>query len=585
MILQALSEYYYRLDGNGKDLIAPLGWEKKEIPFIFVLDEQGSLLNVEDTREGEGNKKLAKTFLVPQGVKKTSGVAANLLWDTVGYVTGYLDTKKMSETQAKKKIERLPKEHQAFIERIETELIDSPKKSALIHFLHSISLDDLRSFPCWEEIAVVNPNVSFRFSQDLQLYCQNNEVKKALAKIEPKKNDATQQVCLVSGEKDSICTLHTAIKGVYGAQSSGANIVSFNLSPFNSYGKKQGENAPISEKAMFTYTTALNTLLGKNSKQRMQIGDASTVFWAGRMNQFEKDFLKFFAEPSKDDPNANTQSIRSLMDSPKTGEYYADSCEDPFYVLGLSPNAARISIRFWFNGIVSDFSKRIRVYFEDLAIVKPPNEPEYYSIWRLLVNIAVQGKSENIPPNISSDFMRSILMGTPYPQSLLQMTLRRIKNDGENRVPPVRAALLKAILNRNLRLYPKQNQKELDMSLDIDQPSIGYQLGRLFSTLTKIQEEANPGINASIADRYYGSACSTPVSVFGTLMRLMRHHLAKIENPGRRIQLERQINEIVSHIDEFPAHLNLNEQGRFAVGYYHQRQAFFTKKETELSDK
>jgi CRISPR-associated protein Csd1 len=201
-----------------------------------------------------------------------------------------------------------------------------------------------------------------------------------------------------------------------------------------------------------------------------------------------------------------------------------------------------------------------------------------------LVNIAVQGKSENIPPNISADFMRSILMGTPYPQSLLQMTLRRIKNDAEKRVSPTRAALLKAILNKNLRINPQQYEKELAMSLDIDQPSIGYQLGRLFSTLTKIQEEASPGINSSIADRYYGSACSTPVSVFGTLMRLMRHHLSKIENPGRRIQLERQVNEIVGHIDEFPAHLNLNEQGRFAVGYYHQRQAFFTKKQIELID-
>jgi CRISPR-associated protein Csd1 len=383
---------------------------------------------------------------------------------------------------------------------------------------------------------------------------------------------------------DSISNLHTAIKGVYGAQSSGANIVSFNLSPFSSYGKQQGENAQVGEKAMFAYTTALNTLLGKNSKQRMQIGDASTVFWAGRNNQFEEDFFKFFSEPLKDDPNANTQCIRSLLDSPKTGEFYADSCKDSFYVLGLSPNAARISIRFWFEGTVEGFSKKIREYFEDLAIVKSPNEPEYYSIWRLLVNIAVQGKSENIPPNISADFMRAILLGTPYPQSLLQMTVRRIKNDSEHRVTSIRAALIKAILNKNSRIYKKQNEKELSMSLDIDQPSIGYQLGRLFSVLTKIQEEANPGINSSIADRYYGAACSTPVSVFGTLMRLMRHHLSKIGSTGRRIQLERQVNEIMSHIDEFPAHLNLQEQGKFAVGYYHQRQAFFTKKEIETID-
>jgi CRISPR-associated protein Csd1 len=201
----------------------------------------------------------------------------------------------------------------------------------------------------------------------------------------------------------------------------------------------------------------------------------------------------------------------------------------------------------------------------------------------LLVNIAVQDRSENVPPNVAGDFMRAILNGLPYPATLLMSALRRIKSDPERRVKPVRAALIKAYLNRYLRMYPNRNQEEMSMALDKEQPSIGYQLGRLFAALEKAQAQGNPGINATIKDRYYGSACSSPVTVFGTLMRLKNHHLSKIESKGRVVNLERIIGEIVSRIEDFPAHLDLHEQGRFAIGYYHQRQEFFRKKEVQVS--
>jgi CRISPR-associated protein Csd1 len=200
-------------------------------------------------------------------------------------------------------------------------------------------------------------------------------------------------------------------------------------------------------------------------------------------------------------------------------------------------------------------------------------------LWRLLVNIATQDKSENIPPNIAGDFMRSILTGTPYPATLLQAALRRIHNDTENRVKPVRAALIKAYLNRYHRAYIIPNHKELFMSLDTSQPSIGYQLGRLFASLEKIQEEANPGLNATIRERFYGAACASPVTVFANLMRLKNHHLAKLDSKGRVVNFERLLAEIVGRLEDFPAHLDLHEQGRFAIGYYHQRQDFFTKKD------
>jgi CRISPR-associated protein Csd1 len=338
---------------------------------------------------------------------------------------------------------------------------------------------------------------------------------------------------------------------------------------------------------MFAYTTALNTLLA--SKQRIQVGDASTVFWSARETKFEDNFPLMFSEPPKDDPNANTEAIKDLFDMPKTGAYRKDDSLTKFFVLGLSPNAARISIRFWKPGTVGEFANKIRQHFIDTEIIKPPNEPQYYSLWRILVNTAVQDKSENIPPHIAGDFMRSILDGQPYPVTLLQSVLRRIKSDGPPREgnsdrwganKPVRAALIKAYLNRYIRAQQNSHEKELTMELDREQESEGYRLGRLFAVLEKIQEEGNSDIKATIRERFYSAACSAPVTVFPTLMRLKNHHLAKLENKGRVINFERLIGEILKKpFDDFPAHLNLHEQGKFAIGYYHQRQDLFTKKD------
>jgi len=577
MILQALKEYYDRKASDPDSEMAPEGWELKDIPFVIVLDAKGNLIQIEDTREGEGKNRKAKQFLVPQGIKKTSGIAANLLWDVAGYIFGIVNTEKMTEAKKTKALERAPKQKEEFCLRIKNELPQNSETQAILSFLQCVTQERLEQEPAWSEISEKNPVMSFRFEGDKQLYCQKENVASALKnKLEA---ETTVSRCLVTGENDKIATLHTSIKGVWGAQSSGGNIVSFNLDPFRSFNKQQGLNAPVGERAMFAYTTALNTLLAKESTQRMQVGDASTVFWSAKKTHFETDFPSFFKEPEKDNPDANTSCIKNLFNSVHTGSYLEDPGETRFYVLGLAPNAARISVRFWQVGTVSEFAGRIRQHFEDLHIVKSEREPKYYSLWRLLVNIATQDKSENIPPNLAGEFMRSILNGTPYPATLLQAALRRIRSDTENRVKPVRAALIKAYLNRLYRIHPKKNEKEIEMSLDMEQPSIGYQLGRLFSVLEKIQEEANPGLNATIRERYYSAACSTPVTVFPTLMRLKNHHLAKLDSKGRAVNFERLIGEIVGRFNDFPAHLDLHEQGRFAIGYYHQRQDFFTTKE------
>lgn len=575
MILQALKEYYDRKAADPDSDIAPEGWERKEIPFVIVLDHDGNLIQIEDTRECEGKKKRAKTFLVPQAVKKTSGIAANLLWDVAGYVFG-IDIKGNQERAINQK--------KAFINRLTNELGDIKVVQTIINFLNNVTEDRLLKESCWEEIVEINPNLSFRMNTDSYLICQEPDVISKISLNAKNAVDDNLGVCLVTGKNAKIKVLHTSIKGVYGAQSAGANIVSFNLDAFKSYGKLQGLNAPVGNEAEFSYTTALNTLLGKDSKQRLSIGDASTVFWSEKETSFESDFSFFFKEPDKDNPDAGTERVKALFESVNSGAYRDDDSNTRFYILGLSPNAARIAIRFWHFGTISEYATRIRQYFEDFSIIKPPKEPEYYSIWRILVNIATQDKSENIPPNLAGEFMRSILDGAPYPATLLQAALRRIRSDTENRVKPVRAALIKAYLNRYYRFYPNQNIKEVKMELDVTQPSIGYQLGRLFATLEKIQEEANPGINATIRERFYGAACSTPVTVFTNLLRLKNHHLAKMDNRGRVVNFERLLGEIMGNLNDFPAHLDLHEQGRFAIGYYHQRQAFFTKSENIASE-
>lgn len=563
MILQALKEYYDRKSADPNSGIAGEGWENKEIPFIIVLDKEGALIKIEDTREVDGKKKKGKLFLVPQGVKKTSGISSNLLWDTASYVFG------VGDKGDQKKL--------AFIDKIKSELADLITLKIIVDFLEDITIEKLEQEECWKEIVEKNPNLTFRFNTDSFIICNHPEV---IAKLSSSDSnvETNKGICLVTGQNQNIKRLHTSIKGVYGAQTSGANIVSFNLDAFRSYGKDQGFNSPVGEEAEFAYTTALNTLLKSNSN-RIQIGDASTVFWSEKETKFENVFSYLFKEPEKDNPDKGIQKVKSFFESVKTGAYVKEEGDTRFFVLGLSPNAARISIRFWQVGTITEFSSKINEYFEDFKILKPDFETEFYSIWRILVNIATQDKSENIPPNIAGDFMRSILNGTSFPATLLQSAIRRIRSSSNEKFKPIRAALIKAYLNRYYRFYPDKNIKEITMDLDTKQPSIGYQLGRLFSTLEKIQEEANPGLNATIRERFYGAACATPVTVFTNLLRLKNHHLAKLENRGRAINFERLLGEIIGNLTDFPAHLDLHEQGRFAIGYYHQRQAFYTTKE------
>ena len=568
MILQALNAYYRRkqTDPNPKNRLPAFGLEEKEIPFVLEIDADGQLVNLIDTRSGEGKKKVGQRFLVPQGVKKTSGVAANLLWDNAEYVLG---------VDIRDKPERVVEQHAAYRARIES-LPDEARGDAgiraVLAFLDGLDLDRLATFAAWPDILAVNPVLTFRLHGDVDLVCQRPAVLAATVAVTEAEPDQPAGNCLVSGDQTAIERLHPSIKGVWGAQSSGANIVSFNLDAFNSYGKAQGANAPLGKVAVFAYTTALNHLLARDSRQRMQVGDTSTVFWAEEKHELEI----LFGEVMRDDPEQGTGALNALYSAVQSGQFSVGDANTRFYVLGLAPNAARIAIRFWETATALELAQRIQGHFEDIRIVHADYEPEHLSLFRLLTGLALLNKADNIPPNLGGEVMRAILENQPYPAPMLNLAVQRCR--AEQKPTYARAAAIKAYLNRVIR-RANTNEREFQPMLDSANLNPAYRLGRLFAVLEKIQEEASPGLNATIRDRYYGAASSTPVSVFTTLLRLKNHHLGKL-SPGRGVQMEKLIGEIMQGLDDFPRQLGLPDQGRFALGYYHQRQNFFTKSET-----
>ena len=564
MILQALKEYYDRKAADPDSGIAPPGWEKKELPYLVVINEEGELVNLEDTRELLGKKKTAKSFLVPKAVKRSSGIAANFLWDNVEYALGI---------SCKTKAERVSEQHEAFLRKLEP-CAALPAVASVLKFLSDPGKAvQLTRFPAWEEMKKECAFLSFWIHGHTIPVFREKEVVEFLSQPSAGKHDSTIR-CLVTGKEAPLANLHTAIKGVKDTNTTGGNIVAFNFAAVNSFGKTQGANAPVGVEAEFAYTTALQTLLSKGSRQKINTAGSTIVFWAGKDDSFESDFGIFFAEPDKDDPDRKTNTIKALYQSTENGGFVTDDDKTEFYILGLAPNAARISIRFWQVGTVAEIAVRIRQYFDDLAICHGDKYPDYPSLWRLLISTAALGKSENILPNLEGDMIRAILAGTPFPMALYQQVLLRIKRERE--VSTARAQLIKAYFNRQWRISNPNQERSITVSLDTGNVNIGYRLGRLFAVLEKIQTEANPGINATIRDRFYASASSTPAVAFGNLMRLKQHHLAKIENPGRRIYFEKLLGEILDAVAVFPAHLSLMDQGQFAIGYYHQNRDFFT---------
>lgn len=581
MILQALNGYYERMANDPESGMPPFGTSLENISFALVLAEDGTLKDVEDLREKEGNKLRPRKLPVPAAEKKASGIKANFLWDSTSYVIGIDD---------KGKQERTDKCHVAFIEHIKNNCVHSDVGlGAVLAFLEDKNCKDVAARADWPEIC--GTNLVFRVEGIPGFVHDRVAARQAWEAFLNKQGTEPVGQCLVTGENEQpLARLHPSIKGVRDAQSVGASIVSFNLNAFTSYRKEQSFNAPVSEKAAFAYTTALNSLLSRNCRQKIQIGDASIVFWAECASPAEDFLAELFDPPTEPDNETGsvddqqtTGKIRGLLKVIRDGKRATDIMPDldesvQFYILGLSPNAARLSIRFWEVNSLGNLLIRIGKYFEQLEIIPQfDNEPEFPPLWRLLCQTATLGKNENVSPVLAGGMARAMLAGALYPQSLLSAVLGRIR--AEHNVTYFRAALLKAFLMRN-------KQMEVSVSLNPDRTDLPYLLGRLFAVLEKAQEEAIPNTNATIKDRYLGSASATPGQVFNMLLKNSANHISKLrktpEKKGWAIHYEIMIQEIIAGFSDFPTTLSSEDQGLFMIGYYHQRKDFFTKKNQEV---
>jgi CRISPR-associated protein Csd1 len=575
MILQALHGYYERMIADSDSGMPPYGTSIENISFALVLDKEGNLRGVEDLRETDGKKRFPRKMAVPAAEKKASGIKANFLWDTTSYVLGR-DTK---GNQA-----RTDQCHAAFVELINTFCIPSdPGLKAVLSFLECGD-KDLSPYPEYDE--VIGLNVVFRLDGVRGFIHDRPAAREAWEKcLNQREKDIVGQ-CLITGEKSKpIARLHPSIKGVRDAQSSGASLVSFNHSAFESYGKDQSFNAPVSQKAAFSYVTALNYLLNKNSRQKVTLGDMSIAFWAERSDPVEDLWADLFdpapvdSSPQSQIDHPTTVKIHDLLQAIRSGGRAVDIVPDldesvRFYLLALAPNASRLSIRFWASNTVGDLLRKVGRHFQQLEIVRQfDSDPEFPPMWRLLRQTAPLGKSENIPPVLAGGMAKAMLTGSPYPQSLLPTVLGRIR--GEHQVTYFRAALIKAFLIRN-------KQWEVPVSLDSARTDRPYLLGRLFAVLEKAQEDAVPGANATLKDRYLGSASANPGQVFHILLKNTANHTAKLrkdpEKKGLAFNHEKMIQEIMDAFDDFPATMTSEEQGLFMIGYYHQRKDLFTKK-------
>lgn len=588
MILQSLCDYYIRKQAIDSRSVPPIGYEERAISFVVVLDDDGAFINIEDWRIGEGKRRRGKLTVVPQGTDRTgkdSWKTAFLLWDHPRYVFGLAGDREDKMA---------PKRLDAFIHRIRNSfpdrIMDTGVNAVLKFYANTKNLESVTKHPLWPEVSGSNGNVTFRLRRAPDLVGQAPVVVETVTREFNEKSEIGFAQCLVSGETGAIAKLHRATP-IPGSQAT-AKLHSYNLESFNSYGKVQGANGPVSNVSAFRYTTALNSLLASRNlptnKQCLQVGDTWTVFWAQKPVELETGVVDIFGDPPVDDPDRNVRAVTSLYKAIEQGLLENDEGRAHFFTLGLAPNIARISVRFWHYCTVGEMAVCIRQHFDDLAIERSQRDPLYLSLFRVLVSVAPQGKADNIPPNLGGELMRSILENLPYPSTLLAAAVRRIraeqsKKDENGRlvqnVTYPRAALVKACVNRAARYANPEIKEDLKMSLDEANRNVAYRLGRLFAVLERIQEEANPGINATIRDRYYGAAASTPVTVFSTLLRLKNHHIAKLENRGRAVNLEKRIAEIMDGINDFPAQLSLANQGRFAVGYYHQRLNLFKKTE------
>lgn len=590
MIFSALYELYHRLEGDPDYEIAPPGRSYQKVSFVVVLNPDGSLFEIQDARQPQGKKLLPRRVLV-LGSTKPSGSGYNpcFLWDSPAYLLGW-DPQK--PTRAKQAFEAFRTKHLALEKDI-----NIPAYSAVCRFLERWQPERAAEFPILEDVGTGFG--VFQIRGEMHFVHEEPEIVKfveqhpEIVEWEHEEGDSPKASkpamtgqCLITGDFGPIARLHPKVKGVANAQPSGATIAGCNDSAYWSYGLEQSFNSPVSKEAAHRYITALNALLEgpKREKHRLVVGNTTVAFWTERPTPTEDVFVAFAAEGSDALASelAQDEAVRAKLEAflkalRQGRQAYAELEENPegtgYFILGLAaPTPARIAVRFFHRGTLAELLANLRRHYEHIAIerrfgdsAKRP-DPEFPSVRLLLRETARE--EQDIPPLLSGKLLETIVTGARYPEGLFSAVMRRIATDRV--INYARACILKGYLVRNLR-------KEVPMSLDTTRQDPAYRLGRLFAALEKTQQDALEGINSTIRDRFYASASATPATVFPRLLRTYQHHLAKLE-PGHRINREKLVQEILAPLNEIPAYLGLAEQALFALGYYHQMNAFFTRR-------
>lgn len=569
MILKALYDYYQR---SGEE-VAPLGLEYKQIGFIIVLDKDGHFLRFEDRRL---DKKSAQQFLVMKSVGRSSAPVANYLYDNSQYVFGYSD---------KGDLDSMRKYFDTFKSKV-AEIYGMYSENKAIQAVYafyqqepSAMVEAMQQDALWDDIA---KNLNKKYSTFSFLIDGDTEIvasKRDLMNLATPEDTVEGKLCLVTGKHSKTVEVTTATM-IPGSQAT-AKLVAFQVnSGYDSYGKTKGNNAPISEDAEFAYTTALNHMLRPDSHNKFMVGNRTFLFWASSASQAAKESEdSLFAllgrpETDDDDPNRRIELVRSTFMAIYNGKLSADK-DDTFYILGLAPNSARIAVVYWSEMPLRDFAGVISRHFEDMEMVDIRKEKKpYVGLHSILGSVTLGGKSSDAIPNMPDAVVKSIFQGLPYPISLFQACLRRVR--AEQSINVVRAAIMKAYLNR----LNDNNHKNIESMLDKENNNQGYLCGRLFAVLENLQYAANK--QDSIRSSYMNAASSTPAAVFSTILKLSNSHYGKLskENKGLAVFFDNQKKEIMAMIQDFPTTLDLGDQGRFFLGYYHQK-CYRENKETE----
>jgi len=574
MILQALNGYYERLLADPGADISDFGFGRQGVHFALTLDRNGNLVGRPlDLRDEKGRPRRIE---VPGPVVRASGIRSNFAWDNTGYVLG---------ADEKGKPERTAQTHAAFKALVEKVLggVDDEGVAALRAFLAGWNPAQAEELPEWETL--VGQNAVFMLDGEPGFLHDRAAFRSAWARHLEAEGGGEKGMCLITGQTAPIPPTHAKIKGVAGAQTSGASLISFNFDAAKSFGKEQNLNAPVSERAAFAYTTALNHLLAPESPRKLRVGDTTVVFWTEARGQAET-FFNFAMGGKQAEDDDQARRLEGYLSAVAKGKYPEElgDAKTPFYVLGLSPNAARLSVRFWHVGTVGGMAANLGEHYRALTLQRRfDSDPEHPSPWQLLRDLAPQRDSKNLSPLLYGQLVRTILQGLPYPQTLLSAALGRIRADKE--INYLRTAIIKAFLVRN------HANEEITMALNKDNRETGYLLGRLFATLERAQNAALGNVNASVRDKYFASAAATPGLVFPILIKNAQKWLSKIAKDKEWGGLARYydgiITEIVGGLDDgagYPKTLPLRDQGLFTIGYYQQMQDFYTKKEKNTED-